>query len=226
MCARPARGLERFVSDIFHEIDEELRRENFAKLWTRYGKYVIALAVLIVLATAGVTEWREYQRHQREAQGARYVTALDLARQGKDKDAADEFALIARDAAGGRAVLARFEEAALKAKSGDSQGAAALYGALAADSSVDQVYRDAATLLAAQYELKSGDTKAVIARLAPLTALTNPWHPSALELTALAQLKSGDRKAAVTTYRRVADDLGAPQDLRARATEMIAALAE
>ncbi len=226
MVRPPGAGLERFVSDIFQEIDEELRRENFAKLWTRYGKYVIALAVVVVLATAGFTQWRQYQLRQREAEGARYVAALDLARQGKDKDAADEFALIARDASGGRAVLARFEQAALKAKSGDSQGAAALYDALAADSSVDQVYRDAAMLLAAQYELKSGDPKAVIDKLAPLTALTNPWHPSALELTALAQLKSGDKKAAAATYRRVADDLGAPQDLRARATEMIAALAE
>ena len=41
------------MSDIFREIDEELRRDNFAKLWERYGQYLIGLAVLIVLITAG-----------------------------------------------------------------------------------------------------------------------------------------------------------------------------
>jgi hypothetical protein len=214
------------VSDIFQEVDEELRRENFAKLWARYGKYVIALAVLLVLATAGVVQWRQYQQHQREAEGARYVGALNLARQGKDRDAADAFAALARQASGGHATLARLEEAALKARAGDVEGAIAGYDALAADGSVDPLYRDVATLLSAQYALKNGDPKAIIAKLAPLTNADNPWHPSALELTALAELKAGDRTAARATYQRLADDLTAPQGLRARATEMLTALAE
>ncbi len=214
------------MSDIFREIDEELRRENFAKLWARYGKYVVALAILVVLATAGFSEWRHYRERQRAAEGARYVAALDLAREGRDKDAADAFSLIARQSGAGYPVLARLEEAALKARAGDVGAAIALYDGLAADGSVDAVYRDMATLLAAQYELKSGDPKAIIAKLAPLTAASNPWHPSALELTALAQLKSGDKAAARLTLQHVADDLLAPQSLRARASEMLTALAE
>lgn len=214
------------MSDIFQEVDEELRRENFAKLWARYGKYIIALAVLLVLATAGVVQWRQYQLHQREAEGARYVGALTLARDGKDHDAADAFAALARQASGGHATLARLEAAALKARAGDTDGAIAAYDALAADSAVDPLYRDVATLLSAQYALKNGDPKAIIAKLAPLTGADNPWHPSALELTALAQLKAGDRTAARATYQRLADDLAAPQGLRARATEMLTALAE
>jgi hypothetical protein len=214
------------VSDIFQEVDEELRRENFAKLWARYGKYVIVLAVLVVLATAGVVQWRHYQQHQRETEGARYVGALNLAQQGKDKDAADAFAALARDSGGGRAMLARLQEAALKARAGDTAGAIAAYDALANDGSAEPVFRDLASLLAAQESLKDGDPKAIIAKLAPLTSADNPWHPSALELTALAQLKAGDRTAARATYQRLADDLTAPQGLRARATEMLTALAE
>ena len=98
--------------------------------------------------------------------------------------------------------------------------------ALAKDGSVDPVYRDVATLLAAQYGLAAGDPKAIIAKLAPLTSADNPWHPSALELTALADLKSGDKAAARATYQRIADDLAAPQGLRARAAEMLTALAD
>ncbi len=214
------------MSDIFQEVDEDLRRENFAKLWARYGKYVIALAVLLVLATAGVVQWRQYQQHQREAEGARYVGALNLAREGKERDAADAFAALARQAAGGHATLARLEEAALKARAGDVAGAIAAYDVLADNGSADPVYRDVATLLAAQYSLKNGDPRAIIAKLTPLTTADNPWHPSALELTALAQLKAGDRTAARATYQRIADDLAAPQGLRARATEMLTALAE
>jgi hypothetical protein len=214
------------VSDIFHEIDEELRRENFAKLWQRYGGYVIALAVSIVVAVAAVVGWRAYQLRVHQAEGERYALALDLARQGKDKDAQDVFAEVGRQARGGHATLAQLEDAALKAKGGDTKGAIAVYDALIADSSTDPAYRDLARLLAAQYELKDGDASSVIARVAPLTSATNPWHPTALELTALAQLKTGNKVEARAVYQRIADDLAAPQGLRARAAEMAAALAE
>jgi hypothetical protein len=214
------------VSDIFHEIDEELRRENFAKLWQRYGGYVIAIAVSIVVAVAAVVGWRAYQLRVHQAEGERYSLALDLARQGKDKDAQDVFAEVGRQARGGHATLAQLEDAALKAKGGDTKGAIAVYDALIAESSTDPAYRDLARLLAAQYELKDGDASAVIARVAPLTSATNPWHPTALELTALAQLKTGNKVEARAVYQRIADDLAAPQGLRARAAEMAAALAE
>jgi hypothetical protein len=214
------------VSDIFQEVDEELRRENFAKLWARFGKYVIALAVLVVLATGGVSQWRKYQLHQREMEGARYVAALALAQQGKDKDAADAFAVIAREASGGHATLARFEAAALQARSGEVDGAIAAYAALAADGTVDSVYRDVATLLWAQLSLKNGDPKAIIDKLASFTPAENPWRPTALELSALAELKAGNKPQARTLYQQIADDLLAPQSARARASEMLTALAE
>jgi hypothetical protein len=41
------------MSDIFREVDEDLRREQVRKLWDRFAPYVIGLAVLIVAATAG-----------------------------------------------------------------------------------------------------------------------------------------------------------------------------
>lgn len=214
------------MSDIFQEIDEELRRENFAKLWERYGRYLIVLAILIVIGVAAGVEWREYQSSRRRAEGVRYTVALDLARQGKDKEAAEAFAVVAKEAGGGHALLARFEEAAAKARSGDNSGAIAVYDAVAADMSVDPEYRDAATLLAAAYGLKDGDPKEIIARLAPLAGAGNPWHPTALELTALAQLKAGNKAEARTTYQHLVDDLSAPQGLRARAAEMVTALAE
>ena len=40
------------VSDIFQEIDEDLRQDKVARLWKAYGKYIVALAVLIILAIA------------------------------------------------------------------------------------------------------------------------------------------------------------------------------
>jgi hypothetical protein len=116
--------------------------------------------------------------------------------------------------------------AALQLKAGDDKAALATYKALAQDGSVDTIYRDLATLLAALQELNSTvDPKAVIAEVETLTAEGNPWRPSALEITALADLKAGDRDKARDIYKGIADDLTAPQGLRARAAEMAASLA-
>ena len=40
------------MADIFHEVDEEVRREQLKRLWDRYSIYLIALAVLIVASIA------------------------------------------------------------------------------------------------------------------------------------------------------------------------------
>ena len=40
------------MSDIFQEIDEDLRQDKAARLWKAYGKYLIALAIFIILAIA------------------------------------------------------------------------------------------------------------------------------------------------------------------------------
>jgi len=213
------------LSDIFREIEEELRRDNLAQLWKKYGNYIIGLAVLIVLVTAAIVGWRTYQDKQREAQGAQYASALDLARQGKDADAAAAFATLAQKADAGRAVLARFEEAASKVNSGDVPGAIAVYDQLAGDGSVDGAFRDAATLLSARYTLDKGDPQVAIAKLQPLTAPTNAWHGLALELTALAELKSGDKTKAHKDFETLGKDTTAPQAVRQRSAAMAEALA-
>jgi len=212
------------VSDIFREIDEELRRDNLLKLWQRYGKYVILVAVLAVLIAGAIVAWREYQASERRAQAARYSAALALVREGKEADAAKLFAVLAREG-GGYGVLASFEEAELLAKTGDRKAAIAAYDRLAGSSALDPEFRDLAVLLSVMQGLPDGDAKAAIERLQPLTDNGNPWRASALELTAAAKLKAGDRSGALDLYRKIADDLAAPQRLRARAAELAAALA-
>ncbi len=211
------------MSDLFREIDEELRRDNLLKLWSRYGRYVIAVAVVALAIAAAIVGWREHQASERRAQGQRYSNALALAREGKDGEAAKVFALLAREG-GGYSLLAAFEEAELLAKSGDRKGAIAAYDRLAGSSGIDPEFRDLAVLLAGMQEVADGDATATIERLKPLTASGNPWRASALDLTAAAKLKAGDRSGALAIYKELADDLSAPQGLRARAAEMAAAL--
>ncbi len=213
-----------FVSEIFREIDEELRRDNLLKLWSRYGRYIVALGVLVLVAAGGVVAWRDHQLSERRAQSLRYASGLSLAREGKPAEAAKVFAAVAQEG-GGYATLASFEAAELLAKSGDHKGAVAAYNRIAATSGRDPIFRDLAVLLSVMQGTPEGDPHSVIDRLAPMTVAGNPWRSTALELSAGARVVSGDNSGALAVYKTLADDLAAPQGLRARAAEMAAALA-
>jgi hypothetical protein len=212
------------VSDIFREIDEELRRDNLLKLWQRYGRYVIGAVVLVLVIAGAVVAWRNHQLSLRQAQSVRYEAALSLLREGKDAEAAKLFASVG-DEGGGYGQLAAFEAADLAAKAGDKKAAIADYDKIAASSNLDPELRDVARLLSVMNGFADADPQTVIDRLKPLTDTGNPWRASALELTAAAKLKSGDKVGALEIYKKLADDLAAPEGVRARAAEMAAVLA-
>ena len=211
------------MADIFREIDEDLRRDRLGKLWSKYGKYLVGLVVLIIVGTAAFVAWRGWQQRQAAEEGVRYGAAATLLRDGSTDEAIKAFEALGNDG-GGYGLLARLEAAELKAKHGDQAGGVAALQAIAADTRLDQTYRDLALVLAGLHSLDSEQPGTVIARIAPLISPDNPWRFMALEITALAQLKDGNQAEALKTYTQLADDLAAPQSLRARAAEMVASL--
>ena len=83
------------MADIFHEVDEEVRRERLQKLWERYNVLIIAVAVLIV---AGIGGWRGYQwwlDKQAAAAGAKFEAAVTLSEAGKHAAAEAAFSKLA-----------------------------------------------------------------------------------------------------------------------------------
>ncbi len=209
---------------LLREIDEELRQEHYAKLWKRYGKYIIAAAVVLVVGVAGYQGWRNWDIQSRRSQSEQFQVALDQKRSGDLEAARNAFAEMAEDASAGYATLARFQEAAVMEESGDTQGAITVYKGLAGDSSIPERYQGLAVILGALLEMDDADPAALTQRLAPLTEGDNPWRFSALEITGFLAYKSGDTDRAREIFDRLSNDAAAPQGIRGRAAEMTAVL--
>ncbi|MGE0745371.1 MAG: tetratricopeptide repeat protein [Rhodospirillales bacterium] len=214
------------MADLFREIDEELRQERAARLWQRYGKYAIAAAVLIVLGVAAYKGWEEYRRSLLVADSARYMTAHNLAREGKEKEARDIFAVLEKEGTDGYAVLARLSDAGATARTGDVDGAVAQYDAIANDGAIAQQIRHLALIRAVQLRVDDpkAEPKALIDRLAPLADARNPWRGTALETMGTLALRAGDTAKAREYFTRIADDLELQEGLRTRAAELLATL--
>ncbi len=209
---------------IFREIDEELRQEHYAKLWKKYGNYIVAAALVLIVAVAGYQVWRNYDIKNRGAQGERFAQAAGLAEANRLDEAVEAFSRLSNEAGGGYALLARFQAAALLGRSGDRDGAVLAYREVAEDDGINAIYRDLAVVLGVLHELNGGDSHNLILRLAPLTADDNPWRHSAREITAVLYLRSGERAKARQLLDGLGNDAAAPQGIRERAAEMLAVL--
>jgi hypothetical protein len=212
------------VADIFSQVDEDLRRDKYEELWKRYGKLIIAGAVAVVLAAGAFVGWQEYSKRARTEAGGAFTAAKLLSDEGRNAEAAAAFAALANDGVGEYATIARLEEAAAIAATGNRARAVALYDNLSADLSAGDVFGELAALLAAQNVLDDGDVAGARQRLEPLIGAGKAWRFSALEMIALAALADGDIESARKGFKELTDDDMAPQGVRTRSAEMLAAL--
>ena len=52
------------MSELFDEVDEDVRRDQLKLIWDRYSIFIVAAAVLMVIAVGG---WRGLNRGLRQA---------------------------------------------------------------------------------------------------------------------------------------------------------------
>lgn len=211
------------MSELFDEVDEEVRREQLKKLWDRYSIYIIAAALLIIAAVAG---WRgyEYLEAQKAAEaGAAFDAALDLAEQNKHSEAQAAFDKLATTAPAGYRMLARLRAAGEVAAS-DPQAGAKLYDELAADRSIGTEQQDLARIRAAGLLLDTDSYPNMLQRLEAATKPDATFRHTARELLALSAWRANDITSARQWLDMIASDGETPAAMRSRAEALQALL--
>jgi hypothetical protein len=175
------------MSDIFHEVDEEVRRDKAAEFWKKYQNLILVGAAFIVLASAGFRYWQYERERAQQAAGDLFQQALAALEGGKLDEAKAGFDKIAAEGPSGYRALAQMAAAGARAQS-DPPGAAAAFDAVAGDAAIDPLLRDAARLRAALIRADiPGEEQKGEAELTALSAAEGPFRRlAALDLAALA----------------------------------------
>ena len=210
------------MADIFHEVDEEVRRERLQKLWDRYSIYVIALGVLIVSAIGGWRGYEYWEAKKAAAAGAAFESALNLSEAGKHAEAESAFAKIAAEAPAGYRILARLRAAAELAQI-NSADAVKAYDELAADSSLGAALQDLVAVRAAMLTVDNGPLSEMQRRLDSVAEPGRAFRHNARELLALSAWRNHDFTAARRYIDMIATDAETPPGTRAR-TDVLSAL--
>jgi hypothetical protein len=211
------------VSELFDEVDEEVRREQLKKLWDQYSLYIIAAALLIIAAVGG---WRGYQylEAQKAAQaGDAFNKATELSEQNKHTEAEAAFADLAAKAPYGYRTLARFRLAAEVAHR-DPQAAAKMFDGIAADRSVGTEQQALARIRAAGLLVDTASYPDMLQRLEPDTAAGATFRHAAREMLALSAYRANDVAATRKWLDLIGSDFETPPSLRSRAEALLALL--
>ena len=211
------------MSELFDEVDEDVRRDQLKKLWDQYSIYIVAGALLIIASVGG---WRgyEYLEAKKAAEaGAAFDKAVELSEQNKHTEAEAAFADLAAKAPSGYRVLARLRVAAEVANR-DPQAAAKMFDAIAADRSVGTPEQDLARVRAAQLLLETSTYPNLLQRLEAAAAPGATFRHTARELLALSAWRANDMTAARQWLDQIANDGETPPSLRSRAEALQALL--
>jgi len=207
---------------LIRQVDEELRREQLAKLWEKYGNLIIGAAAAIVIGVGGFKWYEGRKIAAAEAAGARFESAAKLAQEGKGSDALKAFEDLAKTGPKGYAALAGLRVAAGLAQAGKSAEAVAAYDAVAKEPGSDQMLADLARLQAANLRLQQADWTEMQNRLTDLAGEKSAWRFSARELLGLAAFKAGKLDEARKAYEQLLADRRAPPSIGERSRMMMA----
>jgi len=211
------------VSELFDEVDEDVRRDQLKKLWDQYSIYIVAAALLLVAAVGG---WRGYQyleaKKAAEA-GVAFDKAIELSEQNKSAEAEAAFSSLAATAPSGYRMLARLRAAA-EVAARDPQAAVKLYDDISTDRSIGALEQELARIRAAGLLVDTATYATMLQRLEPSTAPRATFRHTARELLALSAWHANDTTAARKWLDLIANDAETPPGLRSRAEALQALL--
>ncbi len=210
------------MSDIFEEVDEEVRKDRFSELWKKYGIFAW-LAMAAIVAATGINEYMKYSNQK--AAAARVLVLEDAVETLKTGDyAAAETQLSALASAKNKAApLAANLLARVRLEcAGDAEGAAQALLATASDTGAP--YQKLALLKAAYLRADTASLEELRGLLGALNNDEGPIGTMARELLAAKTYAEGDIASARTQFNRLKFEPNAPQGVTQRAELALAAM--
>ena len=207
------------MSDVFREVDEDLRKARLARIWKRFGPYVITVAVLVVAGVAGYKGWESWKLSQAGDASEIYFAAVEKIEDEEFEEAHELLASLENGPAG-YPIVALMRSATEYGLKDEMEKAVEIYDKLIEDNSIPQLYRELAAIRAAYLLLDGDDMEEVRTRVNPMTDDENPWRHLVWEILAMAEWKAGEGETAVSWMDRITEDETSPRGINSRAKSM------
>ena len=207
---------------LFREVDEEVRQDEYKKLWDRHGRKITVAAVLIIAAVAAFQGWKAYTQKQAEEAATLYFDALHKATDGKTDDALAVLAVVNHSGFG---QLAKLRAAILLGTKGDLDKSVASLDAFAADPANDPALVDVARIRAGYALVDTAKPDELLTRLGRYDNDTSIWRNEAREIFGLTAWRTKDYTMSERYFKAIQDDKESTAAMRQRAEMMLQLIA-
>ncbi|MDP1632052.1 MAG: tetratricopeptide repeat protein [Caulobacter sp.] len=208
------------MSDVFEEVEGQIRSERYRALAMKALPWVLALAAAALITALAIWGWDSYTKSRADKASETYMQALEARAQNDQADAFTKFGEVARSGAKGYRALALLQQGGMRMEAGKTDEAVKLWDEAASVSS-DPMLADLARLKSALALLDTAPYKDLEGRLTPLMEDKRPFRLNAREALAFARLMAGKTTEARGDFVFMSQVLGATDGQRKRAQAAI-----
>jgi hypothetical protein len=199
------------MSELFREIEEDIKQEKFEKLWRSFGRVMVLASIGLVALTVVFVLWQNNSQTIAETKTDQLLHGIDIMEIENYSGAIPVFSAIADGASSPYYGIAMLNTAQAQNLSGDVNTAKKTYAELAKSNASNPNY-----VFAGIAQLK-GQIEEV--------PETSPFYHSLLEYKAWQLLNDGKKTEALDIFSRLANDEKSPQTLAERTQEVLRTLA-
>ena len=213
------------MSDVFQEVDEELREEKYKSIWRKFRYYVIGGLILFIIGIAANAFWKDYNLKEINERSDRFFTAIEMAQEDKVNAITllEEFANQEEKNSEYNALIARFTEAAIRRSEKDFNGALVIYQSLK-DNNISNFYEDYAKLSSVEMLIALNNKKDAKLILDDLISNTSDLKYIAMEYLGYLEIDEGNFSKARTIFTNIADDALSSVNMKNRSREVLSIL--
>ena len=211
------------MSDVFQEVDEDIRQERYKTIWKRYRYYFISIIIVLIIAVATNAFLRHENFKKVNERSDKFFNAVSISNSNSDEalKLLNEFSKTELKSSQYNVVLSLFIEAAINREKQDFSAALNVYSQIAKMENIDIFYIDYANLCAAETLISSGDIEAAIIMLEMLIKNNSPLLLIAKEYLGYVEISKGNYEKSKTLFEEIYEDASSSQEMINRVKEVL-----
>ena len=202
------------MANIFNEVDEDIRKERYKKLWSRYGKYLIGFIISIVV----IFSLNQYLVSKNIAHNERlldiYFTASEEIEKNQFELANESLNRIYTDNNTTLAAFSAFKMSESYLKNNNKIDATAVLENIFNNSSFETIYRELALYKYIMINFDALDISDIESKVSIINNNERKFKPYFKELIGIKYISIGDKSRASLIFKELSSSENTPFDLK------------
>lgn len=214
------------IDSFVDSIEEEIRNENWQRLWNKYGKLITYASSALLIGVGIYGMWQRQDLADREAISSRYTIVQSMIMSGNQDSALSQLKELSNVSKKDYATLSKFEYAAVL-RDKEQKDALVEYRAIFEDKKVNEVLRDLAYIFYVNSAIDLMNTKDIEENIDGFIKelqekhIGKYWDLFAKETLAFCYMKKGDNELAKAALESLAKTTGISESMAERAKMLL-----